>query len=372
MKKKEMLEEWEQAKTTAQLPVIEGLLEQGRVKKAKEELSKCLQANPEMAGAYVLVGRIHFIETHNEKAREAFEHAVQLDPQLHQAWHFLGALAVLDKDYDEAVENFQRALELMPYETDYILSLSDVYLETKEFEKAEQQIETGLSEHPQNLELLLAKAQLYQQMGRIQEATRVYEQAQLMHGDQAQILEPCGYAYIVQKEWKRAAEKFDLILEQYKNDEDRYHTTMLSLATCLYNSEQYGKALYWYDKLSLVYRDDADIWMNMAQAALNLDDGKRASYCATKALQINPSWADAYAVLGSARYIQGLYEQSLQAFYKISADEELGAFAWFMSGRCYQQLGQNRQANAAFERAEELDPNNQLIASFLKKTVHPL
>jgi cytochrome c-type biogenesis protein CcmH/NrfG len=43
-----------------------------------------------------------------------------------------------------------------------------------------------------------------------------------------------------------------------------------------------------------------------------------------------------------------------------------------MSGRCYQQLGRNRQANVAFERAEELDPDNELIASFLKKTVHPL
>jgi cytochrome c-type biogenesis protein CcmH/NrfG len=43
-----------------------------------------------------------------------------------------------------------------------------------------------------------------------------------------------------------------------------------------------------------------------------------------------------------------------------------------MSGRCYQQLGRNRQANIAFERAEKLDPDNQLIVSFLKKTVHPL
>jgi cytochrome c-type biogenesis protein CcmH/NrfG len=43
-----------------------------------------------------------------------------------------------------------------------------------------------------------------------------------------------------------------------------------------------------------------------------------------------------------------------------------------MTGRCYQQMGRSRQANIAFERAEKLDPDNQLIKSFMKKTVHPL
>ncbi|MHC4834971.1 MAG: tetratricopeptide repeat protein, partial [Planctomycetota bacterium] len=77
-------------------------------------------------------------------------------------------------------------------------------------------------------------------------------------------------------------------------------------------------------------------------------------------------------VLGSAHYMQGLYDQSLKAFYKITDDDELAGFAWFMTGRCYQQLGRSRQANIAFERAEKLDPDNQLIKSFMKKTVHPL
>lgn len=371
-KKEEMIEQWEKSKSTAQLPAIESLLEQGKIKKAKIELTRCLQADPELAEAYLLVGRIHFLETHNEMAREAFEQAVTLDPQLDKAWHFLGSLAVLDEDYSRAIEVYQKALELKPSEVDYMLSLSDVYLETEQFDQAEQQLETGLSRFPQNLQLLLSKAQLYQHMDRIDDATRLYEQAQLMHGNKSQILEPCGYAYIAQKEWARAAEKFELALEEYKLDKDRYHVAMRSLATCLYNSGQYGKALYWYDQLSVVYRDDANIWMNMAQAALSVDDSKRASYCAVNALKINPSWPEAYAVLGSARYMQGLYQQSLQAFFKISTDDELAAFAWFMSGRCYQQLGQNRQANAAFERAEKLDPNNQLIESFLTKTVHPL
>jgi tetratricopeptide (TPR) repeat protein len=371
-KKQEMVEQWEQSTAHAQLPAIENMIEQGRIKEAKETLIKCIQADPKMPQAFVMLGRIHAIEGRNDQAREAFEKAVKLDSQSDQAWHFLGTLAVLEKDYELALEYYQKAIDLMPANTDYVISISEVYAETDQLDKAQAVIDRGLSIQPQDMELMLSKARLHQRVGQTNEAIRVYEQAQIMHGDIPQILEPAGYAHIAQSNWKLAAEKFGRLIKQYTEDDPRYNTTMRSLARCLFNSEQYASALFWYDKLSVVYRDDADIWLDMAQAALGLNDPKRAAYCANRAIKAKPSWPQAYAVLGSAHYMQGLYDQSLDAFYKITDDDKLAGFAWFMSGRCYQQLGRNRQANIAFERAEKLDPDNPLIASFLKKTVHPL
>jgi len=371
-KKQAMVEQWEKSSAHAQLPAIENLLEQGQIQEAKEALQKCIQTDPQQAMPYVLVGRIHFMEGRDERARESFQKAVELDPQLDQAWHFLGSLAVLEKDYDHAIKYFQGAIDLMPSKVEYILSLCDVYAETDQLDKAMKLIDQGISRQPRNVELLLFRAQICRRNGQVDEAIRIYEQALLMHGNLPQILEPCGYAFITRKQWMAAAEKFNLLIDQYVENDPRYNVTMRSLAMCLFNSEQFGQAFFWYDKLSVIYRDDAEVWLKMAQASLGLDDPKRASYCAVNALKAKPSWPKAYAVLGSARYMQGLYEQSLQAFYKITDDAELGAFAWFMSGRCYQQLGQSRQANAAFEKAEQLDPDNELIASFLKKTIHPL
>jgi tetratricopeptide (TPR) repeat protein len=372
LKKQDMIEQWEQSTANAQLPAVEDMLEQGRIKEAKEALTECIQNDPQMPQALILMGRIHAIEGRNDQAREVFQEVVKLDPQSDQAWHFLGTLAVLKKDYDQALECYQKAIDLMPAKADYIISLTDVYTETNQLENAQQAIDRGLSVQPQDLELMLSKARLHQRVGQMDEAIRTYEQAQIMHGDIPKVLEPVGYAHIAQGNWKQAAEKFDLLIKQYTEDDPHYNVTMRSLARCLFNSEQYASALFWYDKLSVVYRDDVDIWLDMAQAALGLNDPERAAYCANKAIKAKPSWPQAYAVLGSAYYMQGHYGQSLDAFYKITDDDELGGFAWFMSGRCYQHQGRNRQANIAFERAEELDPDNQLIATFLKKTVHPL
>jgi tetratricopeptide (TPR) repeat protein len=371
-KKKVMVEKWEQSSTSAQLPAIENMLEQGQIQKAKAAVLKCLKANPDMPDALILMGRIYAIEGHDQQAHEVFEKIVKLDPKSDQAWNYLGSLAVLDKDYQRALECYQHAVDLMPANTDYAVDLSEIYVETNQLEKAHQIINQALSKHPDNLDLMLSKAKLLQQIHLPDKAIEVYEQAQIMHGDIPEILEPAGYAYISQKNWAKAAEKFKLLEKQYPEDDPRHNVTMRSLAKCLFNAQQYASALFWYDKLSVIYRDDLDVWLNMAQASLELNNPSRAAYCANKAIQINPSSSQAYAVLGCAHYMQGSYSPALKAFYKITDDKKLGGFAWFMSGRCYQKQGRNRQANLAFERAEKLDPDNELIASFLDKTVHPL
>jgi tetratricopeptide (TPR) repeat protein len=227
-KKQEMVDNWEKSTANAQLPVVENMIEQGRIAEAKKILAECIQSNPKEPQVHVLIGRIRAIEGHNVQSREAFEKAIKLDEQNDQAWHLLGALAVLEKDYDRALECYSQALDLMPAKADYAISLSEVYAEIDQLEKALEAIDQSLSMDPQNLELLLSKARLYQQDGQIDVAVRTYEQARIMHGDIPEVLEPAGYAHIAQNNWEMAAEKFDLLMKQYAEDDPRYNATMQS------------------------------------------------------------------------------------------------------------------------------------------------
>lgn len=371
-KKQEMEAQWEKSKAQANLPVAEGLIDRGELKQAKKMLNECLVTDPESPEAYFLIGRIYFIEGQNQKAQQFFRKSVELDPQMDKAWSFLGMLAVLEKDYQYALELHQKALELMPSNTDYIISVYELYIEMNQLSQAQKLIQNTLSKHPNSLELMLAMARLYQRTGENAKAAQIYEQAQLIQGDEPAVLESCGYVYMVLEQWERAAEKFESLLSHYEQDQEHYNITLRSLALCSFNGGNYGRALTCYDQLSLVYRDDPEIWYNMAESALGVEDTARAIRCAQKALQLRPSWAQGYAVLGSALYVKGDYERSLDAFAKITSDDEYAAFGWFMSGRCYQQLGQTVQANLAFDRAEQLDPNNELITTFLKRALPSL
>lgn len=371
-KKQAMETRWEKSAASAKIPVIEDLLERGEMDEAKKMLEKSLQEDPQLAMLYLLAGRINFVEGQTEQARQNFSKSVELDPTLAEGWQLLGSLAAMEKDYTLALEQYNKALELEPSKADYLVSISQVQVELGQIDEAKETFQGGLKRHPRNLELLLSFARLNQQLGDTEHAIQIYERAQLMHGNDPRILEPCGYGYVALRKWKKAAAKFEQLLAQCQQQTTQYNVVLRSLAMCSFNAENYGGALTCYDKLSVVYRDDPEIWLGMAQSALGVDDPQRSIHCAQKALQYNPSWPRAYAVLGSALYMKGRYEQSLDAFHQITGDDEFAGFAWFMTGRCYRQLGQTVQANSAFDRAEQLDPNSELVTLFLKKTMNSL
>ncbi|MCE5186324.1 MAG: tetratricopeptide repeat protein [Planctomycetaceae bacterium] len=371
-KKQEMQTHWDKSSAKAQIPVITGYLEQGRIEQAKETLRECLKADPESPQAHYLSGRVHVLEQHYDKARQAFDRSVQLDPQIAPAWHELGSLAVLSKDYGRALECCKKANELDPQNTDYLLSLANIYVETEQSDRAIELLTEGLIRQPRNLDWMLSLASLHDRLGASQQAAELYEQALLLHGNLPQILEPCGYLYLSLGRWSQAEEVFKRLVNQYPEGTD-YHTMALrSLALSAFNGERFAQALQYYDRLSVVCRDDADIWLNMAQSALGAEDCKRAADCASKALRIRADWPDALVALASAQYLAAQYDRAIMSFSKVTEDEKFSVYAWFMVGRCYQKLGQTIQANAAFEKAERIDPSDRLVTTFLKRTMQPL
>lgn len=371
--KKQALEEnWGKSTVAAQIPIISDHIDQGRIKQAKELLLKCMKSDPQSAGVYYLTGRIDVIEGRNDRAMQAFRRAVELDDQLAAAWHGLGSLAVLKKDNAAAVESYLKAQQIEPLNAEYVLSLCNVYIETQQADRAQEILKEGIDRQPRNLELMLALAGLEGQLGHNEQAIQLYEQALLLHGKRAQILEPCGYLYMSLQQWTKAAERFEQLIKLYTEGQDEYTLALRSLAKCSLNAGRYAEALKYYDKLTVFCREDADIWLSLAQSALGADDPGRAAASAEKALKLRTGWSAAYAMLGSGQYLQDQYDKAIASFSRVTDDEELAAYAWFMTGRCYQKLGQTIQANSAFERAEKLDPANELVTVFLKRTMQSL
>jgi tetratricopeptide (TPR) repeat protein len=371
-KKQAMETQWKQSSSVAQLPAIENLITAGRISEAKKEINKSLQTLSDSAQVHYLAGRIHVIDEHYDKAKWSFLKAIELDPQMASAWHALGSLAVLDKDNGHALDCYVQAFRLEPLKTEHVLSLSETYIETGQMEQARKVLKDGLVKQPRNLELMLALAGLDRQSGQPDDAATLYEQAILIHGAKPEILEPCAYFYASRRQWQKAADLFEQLISQYPTGSEHYTPALRSLAMCLFNAGRYAESLKKFDALSVLCRNDANVWLYMAQAALGADDAARAAACAQKSLQMKPGQSDAYAILGSAQYLQGYYHEAILSFDRVTDDAELGAYAWFMTGRCCQRLGQTIQANAAFSRAEELNPHGRLVRTFLKRTMQPL
>ncbi|MBN1478351.1 tetratricopeptide repeat protein [Candidatus Sumerlaeota bacterium] len=157
---------WEQAladdpeSTALRTNLARALIETGDLPRARQELATVLEAEPERASAWNLLGRIERLEDNLEAALEAFRHAVDSAPD--QAWYLnnLG-YTLLDLDRpQEALAPLGRAVELDAGQVVMWNNLGVARMRVGDFDGAREAFETALSINPdhsrarQNLESL--------------------------------------------------------------------------------------------------------------------------------------------------------------------------------------------------------------------------
>lgn len=364
--KQAAIQRWDISTAQAKIKTIDSLIENGRIDEARRTLEKCIQADPKSAHAHFLMGRVHVIENRTEDARVSFAETIALNASHDAAWFHLGVLYDMENDRDRAMEAYQKALSLKPAEPEYIIAMAQAHIQTGQNEQARELLENELKKQPANRDLILAMAELTRRSGHLDQTATYYERILLTQPKDQDVLESLGYCYVAMNEWEKAAKTFEKLLSVL-NDDARKETVLETLAMCASNAGRYGQAMNYYDRLSVMQRDDATVWLNMAQAALGADLYDRAAANAQRALKIRPSWPQAYAVLGSAQYLQTKYNEAIRSFSYARNDDEVGGFAWFMTGRCYAQLGQTAKAEVAYRKAGDLNSDNPLINRFLNE-----
>ena len=364
-KKQQMVEAWDKSTVRAKLPVVRDLLDRNQIDDAQKILMECLKADPERAEVHYLIARVHLAEGRDALAVQSLRKSLELDPQQDEAWFGLGVLQQEKNDYDKAQDSFQHALDIQPAKIEYILALTHLYTVKGQPEEADRFLQEKRKLLPYEPDLIVAAADQAQQKGQTEEAIRLYKEAVLRQGNNPQLLEALGICYMGQQQWTEAADVFEKLLNLQKETRDE-EPVLHWLSFCSLQAGRYGKALNFYDRLSVSRRDDPQIWLEMGQAALGADVPDRARYCGEKALQLQPSWADAEVVIACSMYMKKNYSGAVQIFQKVSQDSKWEAFGWWMAGRCYQQLGQNALARSAFEKASEINPESPMMKMFMK------
>jgi tetratricopeptide (TPR) repeat protein len=370
-KKEQMLKEWEKTSVGPNLAAVRDLLDRDEVEEAKKLLAKCMQAEPEHPEVNYLLARVHLAEGRLSAARACLQKAVEQVPQMDEAWFALGMTALEQGDLNAATDCFQKAVELKPLQVDYILSLSHLYVRQGQTEQARELIESKRKQLPSDTDLLLTAADLAHRSGDAQAASAYYKEALWRQSDNPRVLEAVGLYFMDRQQWSQAAELFEK-LYSIQMQEDRREVLLRWLGYCSLQEGNYAAALKWYDQLSVLCREDPQVWLEMGQAALGADLPDRALYCGQKALHLQPGLTDAQVVTACAMYLKKNYADAVGVFQKICQDSKWGAFGWWMSGLCYQRLGQNALARSAFEKASQLNPDSPMIRLFTepeKKTL---
>ena len=309
---------WEKTSARAKVSVARDLFTNGRIDEAAKTVSKCLSVDPENPHAHLLMGEIHLEQTRFEKAKKSLRAAVELDESLDRAWFCLASIQQQENQLEEARQGYEKALRLKPTSADYAIALAEIDIARGLYQDALDMLTAKTRMFPSNFALKVETADVLSRMARTKDAINLYNQALLLKPNDEIVTEALGYCYITDQQWGKAVEMFEM-LHNNVIKADQTSTYLDILAMCSMNAGQYGKAVKYYDRLSLEQRDNPQIWLQMGQAALGMDAPKRALACAARAIALEPGSPDAIALQGCALYLNNDYNNAIKTFEKITA-----------------------------------------------------
>lgn len=359
-KKQAAIRRWKKQSAVANLPVANEMLETGQDGSAMELVDKCLSVETENAEANLIKGKVLYSQGKIVEAEHYIRLAVKYDEKLDEGWFWLGMFCLENNEQFQALSYYKKAHKLEPANAEYVIAIAEVHASSGKYEEAIAVLEDKSRIMPLNKDLAVAQADLYLRSGNSKVAISIYKRILVTNGQDSDVVAALGYCYVMDHQWQLASEIFEKLISDASDKQKETYLDLLAVISV--NNKQYGKAVRYFDKLTVSRREDAELWLKMGQAALGANASKRAMACSKRALAIRSGWPDAIALKGCSQYLTGDYFKSIRTFERIRSDEKLACFAWLMTGRSLRKMGEHERAALAFEKASKLDPENKLVA----------
>ncbi len=364
-KENEAVLRWNKTSADIKLKIANQSFENRKYVQAKTYLDESLSQNPHQAQAYLLAGKIDIAENNNTKAADHLLKAIELDKSMPQAWFLLGFIAENNSENLKASKCYLEAHRLDKKNIKYVLSVARIYIAMGNFQQAQQFLQRNMHASGDDQSIKLAIANLNMQTGNYQTAIDYYRQAAIESGGKRDILESLGYCYIAAEQWKQATDIFEKLAQTAPVPLAKEYIHII--AACNMNSGEFSKAASQYDKVSADNRDNPHFWVKIGQAHLGTNSGLPALACAKRALKLKPGMLEALNLKTAALYLMKDYRACIETAEAIIAKDSNSSFAWMISGRSYEKLGNFEKAKEAYRQSLRIEPNNKNVLKFANK-----
>jgi tetratricopeptide (TPR) repeat protein len=357
-KKQAMVEKWANDTAKSNVHVARGLLESGEIDQAIETLQQCIAGSDDLVEAHLLLGKAYFMQNRLVKANTSFAKVLELDDQLAQGWYWLGETAARQSRYKAAIDCYDYAIQIDPSVSAYVIAAAGAHAAMDDYDTAIALIVEKKKAFVGDTSMVIVHADMLTRSGKKDQAVKVYQNGLLFNSDAPELQEGLGYLYMVEKRWEDAARMFEKLLAAAQDRKNNEYLSILS--TCSMNTGQYSRSLGYLDRFGPEKKQDAGFWLKTGQAALGAGKAKRAVACAQKALFLNAGWDDASMLLGCGQYMDGDYRDAIETFSGVVYNKKVSSFAWMMTAKCYQQIGDDKKAKKAFEKAAASNANERI------------
>ena len=271
-----------------------------------------------------------------ERAEFEFKTAVELSPEYAEAVNNLGVLFKMKGQYTEAEKYFKRAIYIDKGYSSAYNHLGTVYLAQGQIEDAIKMIEKAIKKEP-------AFADAYYNL---------------------------GICYI-EKTKKNPSHSYVKFAEHYFKKATELNPNLKLVHTEL--AKMY-RELGDYEHAVIRYRlalendpGDIDTWLKLGSLSLQMKEPFKAQNTFLKAVELNPSSAEAHQQLALFYYNEGRYDDSMNEFTEVTRLNPLSEVAHFRIGTIKLHLGDGKKESGDAGLAQEYYAQ---AAGELQKALH--
>jgi len=357
--KEKIKAKWNKDSADIKLKMAQEQFETGQYEQAEESARQCLEADPNMLQAKLLLGKIKFSQEDFAQAKRYFQDYISSNERDETGLFLLALTYERTGDSIFAMKWYKKALEIAPDNMDYIIAVGQMCQAAGDFNLAESFYKEKMASNPDNTDLKVAAAQMYLVKNENDKAIQLYEQALLLKPQSKELLEALGSCYILTNQWGKSLEIHQKLysLSIAGEKKNRYIETM---AISAMNAGDYNAAMKYYSELITQDKRNAKFWLAMGQAALGSGSLEQAIACSRKVLEYAPDMTEAWLLSGSANYKNNNFLQAACDFQKVADIPQYAKFTWLMTGRCYEKLGMTEESNTAYQKAEQIEADSEL------------
>lgn len=198
-----------------------------RSKQAFQTLQVATDRFPQNINILLKFAELGITLKQNQKAIQTITKVLEQDNQNAHAYFLMGILMKSEGELDRARGAFQRVVEIDPEVVDAYLLLGELY-EEENPKMAEQYYKNALTVAPNDINSLHSMAFFQQNHNNIEGALDIYRQINVLNPGYSPAFLNAGILYINKKEYEKALEQFNILVNLEPTDPKAYYYRGLS------------------------------------------------------------------------------------------------------------------------------------------------
>jgi tetratricopeptide (TPR) repeat protein len=305
-------------RSAARLKYAEFKRQIGADDEAKEIAREMTRQAPDYIPAWVFLMKVAVGEHKYDECQAMINTILARDSFNYEAISTSGVIALVQHDGAKALSAFQQLDNDYRNVPEVKYNLARAYLMNNENQKAVAILTDLVSKYPDFTTAVLLLANLDKDSGRSGESAALLSQSLKNHPDDVQ--------------------------------------TQLALAKIYLDEKQPARALEMYQQMAQKFPTDPEIQRLMGAAYAEQGDLTQACAAWEKSLEISPGQLATLKQLNRLDMIEKRYAGAHQRLDRVVADNPKAAEPWILQGDIYQSEGQTNQAEAAYDKAIDLNP----------------